>query len=244
MLWFRRLLAAVIVILLILIIIGWPKALYEPHKKFVKIYTNVYENVVKYFPFTAESSLKEWEEKILKGRTVYRIEEDINKYHYVQATSNGTASALYYKIKLDPKKHPILSWKWRVVEFPKRTMPEKIESKAEEDYAARIYVVFPAPFFPNSKSLVYIWAQEMPVGTTGNSPYSKNIKVMVLKSGNAGEWAEEKRDVYEDYVKLFGEAPKMDIGAISFMTNSDNTKTQAVSSYSEIKVVYKNDVKN
>ena len=54
--------------------------------------------IVKAFPFSEENSLKEWEEKIFKGKVFYRIErsEDLS---YVRATSDKSDSALYYKIK-------------------------------------------------------------------------------------------------------------------------------------------------
>lgn len=199
-----------------------------------------FENVVKYFPFTKENSLKEWEEKILKGRVVYRVEKDGAIESFVRAKSERAASALYYKIRLDIKKDPIISWKWCVDEFPKRTLPERIDLREEEDFAARIYVIFPAIFFTNSKVIEYIWAEQLPVGTSGISAYSKNIKILVLRSGKYNEkWLFEKRDIYQDYVKLFGEEPRLNIGAIAFMTDADSTKTEASAVYDEIKIGYK-----
>ncbi len=79
--------------------------------------------LVKWFPFSEEYSLKEWEEKIFKGKVVYRIENG-NSLSYVRATSKGTASALYYRIKLDSRrKRPVISWRWNVKEFPKKIFP-------------------------------------------------------------------------------------------------------------------------
>ena len=133
-----------------------------------------------------------------------------------------------------------MSWKWRVDEFPKRTLPEQIGLKKEEDFAARIYVIFPAAFFTNSKVIEYIWAEQLPVGTLGVSAYSKNIKILVLRSGKHNEkWLFEKRNIYQDYVKLFGEKPRLNIGAIAFMTDADSTTSKASAAYDEIKIGYK-----
>ena len=194
--------------------------------------------IVRHFPFSKENSLKEWEEKILKGKVAYVVEKG-GALSYVRAKSEKAASALYYKIKLDVKKRPVISWKWRVDKFPERTLPETIEAKEEEDFAARVYVIFPAAFFTNSKCIEYIWAEHLPAGTCGRSGYSKNIKVLVLESGKSDAWHSEERDIVADYVKLFGEEPKLNVGAISFMTDADSTETSADAVYDEIKIGYK-----
>lgn len=196
------------------------------------------KNLVKDFSFAKASSLTEWEEKVLKKKCTYVIEKGEN-VSYVRAKSEKAASALYYKIHLDIAKRPIISWRWRVDTFPGRTLPETIEGKEEEDFAARVYVLFPAAFFTNSKAIEYIWSETLPEGISGESGYSKNIKVLVLESGECPDWRYERRDIYEDYVMLFGEEPKLDVGAISFMTDADSTKTTADAAYDEIEVGYK-----
>lgn len=199
--------------------------------------------LIKLFPFSAENSLKEWEEKIFKGKVVYRIEKE-TALSYVRATSNAAASALYYKIKLDAKRRcPVISWKWRVGSFPAKKLPENLETQNEDDFAARVYVIFPAVFFTKSKVLEYIWAEKLPVGTIGTSPYSKNIKLIVARSGidKDREWFEEDRDIVSDYIKAFGRAPEYDIGAVAFMTNAEHTGSSADAMYDEIKLGYRKD---
>ncbi len=156
----------------------------------------------------------------------------------MRAVSKKTASALFYKLKLDIQSKPVISWKWRVYEFPERTMPETLAGKEEEDFAARVYVMFPAAFFTNSQAIEYVWAERLPSGTSGRSGYSKNIKLMVLQSGKADAWRYEKRDIYEDYKKLFGKDPRMNVGAIAFMTDADSTGTRADAIYDEIEIGY------
>jgi len=197
--------------------------------------------LVKAFPFTEENALKEWEEKIFKNKVVYRIEKAAD-LSFVRANATDAASALYYRIRMDAKaKHPAVSWKWHVEKFPAKRLPENLETQDEDDFAARVYVIFPAFFFTNSKVLEYIWAEKLPVGTIGTSPYSENIKIFVLKSGaaNPGEWFAEDRDIMEDYRKAFGRSPEHDIGAVAFMTNTEHTGSSADAVYDEINLGYK-----
>ena len=63
-------------------------------RKAVETISRKYETLlVKYFPFSEDTALKEWEEKIFKGRVAYRIEKD-GAQSYVRATSENAASAL------------------------------------------------------------------------------------------------------------------------------------------------------
>ncbi|MDD5136701.1 MAG: DUF3047 domain-containing protein [Candidatus Omnitrophica bacterium] len=197
--------------------------------------------IIKDFPFSEDNALKEWEEKIFKGKVVYSIEKG-QALSYVRATSNKTASALYYKLKLDAKnKNPVISWKWNVDKFPEKKTKESLETENEDDFAARVYVIFPAIFFTNSKVLEYIWSETLPEGMIGTSPYSKNIKLIVARSGGNQDkkWFQEDRDITADYMKAFGVKPEYNIGAVAFMTNTEHTGTSADAMYDEIKLGYK-----
>ncbi len=220
-------------VIVLIVIFSWHSAIFKRVAKAVQM--------VKKFPFSEENSLKEWEEKIFRGKVVYRIEKG-NDLSYVRATSDKAASALYYKVRLDAKrKHPVISWKWNVNEFPQKKGKESIETENEDDFAARVYVIFPALFFTNSKVLEYIWAENLSEGLIGTSPYSKNIKLFVIKSGpNVDKkWFQEDRDIASDYVKAFGMRPEYDIGAVAFMTNAEHTGTSADAMYDEINLGYK-----
>lgn len=195
--------------------------------------------LVKWFNFSEGDALKEWEEKILRGKVYYRVEKDISN-SFVHATSYKTASALYYKIRLDVRdKEPVVKWRWRVQKFPVKKRPESLETSREDDFGARIYVIFPAKFFTHTKVVEYIWAETLPEGETGISPYSKNIRLMVLRSGPNSEFVFEERDVIKDYIQLYGERPRLDVGAIAFMTDADTTGTVADALYTDIKLGYK-----
>lgn len=220
---------AIIVSFIVILYLKWPKEV-----KF---------EIVKYFPFSKENSLREWKEKIFKGRVLYKID---TKEHesFVLATSKGTASALYYKIRLDMDKRPLISWKWNAKEFPAKDGLEDLRNAKQDDFAARVYVIFPALFFTKSKALEYIWVEKIKEETVSPSPYSKNLKLIVIETGKKEneEWVYEERDIYNDYKKAFGEKPRYDIGAIAFMTDADSTGSTAEAFYDEIKIGYKKDI--
>ena len=47
------------------------------------------------------------------------------------------------------------------------------------------------------------------------------------------QWVTERRNVYEDYKKAFGEEPTM-ISGVAIMTDTDNTRESAVAWYGDI----------
>ena len=210
-------------------------------KKVVEALPKYKAQIIKVFHFSDESALAEWEEKIFKGRVAYKIEKT-KDLSYVAARSDRAASALYYKVKINAKnEHPVIRWKWKAEKFPEKKYKENLDALNEDDFAARVYVIFPTAFLINSRVLEYIWAETLPVGTTGTSPYSKNIKLIILQSGRPKDnnWISEERDIADDYVKMFGRTPDYDIGAIAFMTNAEHTETSAAAMYGEIELGYK-----
>jgi hypothetical protein len=54
--------------------------------------------------------------------------------------------------------------------------------------------------------------------------------------GRAGQWVHERRNIYEDYKRLFGRAPPR-AGAIAIMTDSDNTGENAAACYGSIRLI-------
>ena len=118
-----------------------------------------------------------------------------------------------------------MSWEWMVKTFPKKEKePEKDTGWIErDDYAARVYVIFPSWNFMNIKSLEYIWDEDLPENTILTSPYFRNIKLVVVESGKNGvdKWVLEERNIYEDYQKAFGRTPPRYVGAIALMTDAD-----------------------
>ncbi len=199
---------------------------------------------VKLFSFNKENALNEWREKIFKGRVLYVVKPREGN-GFLLAKSEQSASGIFYKINFDPRKAPLISWKWQVSQFPdKRRIASSRGWIERDDYAARVYIIFPSFYFMNTKCLEYVWDEDLPKGKILTSPYFKNIKLIVAESGrdNLGKWVFVERNIPEDFKTAFGRPLKERVGAIAIMTDADNTASSAQAGYSEIKVGYeKND---
>lgn len=192
------------------------------------------------FTFNDKNALRGWEEKIFKNKVIYSISREREEAH-LDAYSKKAASALLYWVKFKPVEKPMVSWKWRVTEFPQKKagLYEEGAWVEKEDYAARFYVIFPKFPFYRLQCLEYVWDKDSPEGTVITNPNFKNLRIMVLESGekNLGRWVSEERNVYEDFKKVFGTATP-GVGAIAVMTDSDNTLSTAKAQYDDIKVGY------
>jgi hypothetical protein len=181
--------------------------------------------------FAAGLSAK-WEKKVFQGETVYRpvLEEGRPA---VKAESRSSASALIYRVSFDLKTYPRLSWSWKIG----RTIGKGDErTKEGDDYAARVYVVFPSVLFWKTRAVNYIWANRLPRGDFLPNAYTGNAVMVAVESGdgNAGRWIDEERNLAEDYRRAFGEDPPK-VGAVAIMTDTDNTGEQAVAWYGAIR---------
>jgi hypothetical protein len=152
-----------------------------------------------------------WESKSFKGVTEYRLVNE-NGRLVVKATSHAAASGLIRKIRFDPSKYRYVRWSWKIAHTIKGG-DEK--SKAGDDYAARVYVVFPGRYFWQMKAISYIWANKLIKGESVPSVYAANAGMVAVESGNekAGQRLAE---------------------AIAIMTDTDNTGESADAWYGEI----------
>ena len=195
---------------------------------------------VAHFGFDTRDALRGWEEKIFKGRVIYSLKSEKGK-GYLDAYSRNAASGLLYWLNFNPRKNPLVSWRWKVVRFPENKMG-RLRGKGwleNEDYAARFYIIFPRfPMF-RLQCLEYVWDKQLPEGTVLTNPNFKNLKIIIVESGekNLGKWVRVERNIYEDFRKIFGREPGS-AGAIALMTNSDNTQSIAQAQYNDVEVGY------
>ncbi len=176
----------------------------------------------------------QWEEKVFKGKTQYKIVVDENKGKVLRAESHAGASGLVREIAIDLTKTPILNWSWRI----NKTLEHLDErTKAGDDYVARLYIVVSGGFaFWNTKSLNYVWASKMPIGSTWPNAYAgENVIMIALQSGNsiAGRWQQQKRNIRSDLKAYFGKDIKT-IDAVAIMTDTDNSGQQASAWYGDV----------
>ena len=174
-----------------------------------------------------------WKEKSFNGHTVYELVQEDGR-DCIKATSRGAASGLYYEIKFDPETYPIISWSWKIDGI---IAGGDSRYKKTDDYAARIYIVFPSFFFWRTKAINYIWANKLAKGELQPNAYTNNDVMVAVESGpeNIGQWVTEQRNIVKDYQHAFGSRPPQ-AGAIAIMTDTDNTGGQASACYGPITI--------
>ncbi|MBT1071658.1 DUF3047 domain-containing protein [Pelotalea chapellei] len=179
-----------------------------------------------------------WKEQtlgLMKPKTTYSISK-INEHSVLLATSKKSASGQIYKLNIDPKEYPILSWSWKIDHTIKKGDER---TKEGDDFAARVYVLFPRGFFTKTRAICYVWANKLPKGTHVTSPFTANVITVAVDSGDelAGRWTSHQRNVYEDYKSFFKEEPPK-LGAVAIMTDTDNTSESAIGYYGDISLLH------
>jgi hypothetical protein len=149
--------------------------------------------------------------------------------------SEGDSSTIAREIKgmIDLKQTPILEWRWKITRLPRGADARK---SATDDEAGQIYVTWPRfPEALRSRIIGYIWDTSAPVGSIFRSEKTSTVQYVVVESGTAklGQWVAERRNVVDDFKKIYGEEPG-NPGAISISIDSDDTKSSAEASVGTI----------
>ncbi|MCM2358750.1 MAG: DUF3047 domain-containing protein [Geobacteraceae bacterium] len=177
--------------------------------------------------------LSGWREETFRGKakTAYLLVKEDGRT-VLKAHSRHAASGLLRKVDLDPRKYPLLRWSWQIGHPLKK---EDVRKKGGDDFAARVYVVFPRTFFWQTRAINYVWAGRLPKNSAAPSPYTANAVIIAVESGEEkeGSWVSEERNIYEDYKRAFGEEPPR-IGAIAVMTDTDDTGEEVTAWYGDI----------
>ncbi len=170
----------------------------------------------------------------------------------LEAFADRAGTGFYRRVRVDPRRHPMLEWSWRV----ENLIPgANLRVASREDSAARLVISFhgdakkldfddrvrlrlaqafagePLPY----AMLIYVWSNQIPAETALPSPQIDRIRMVVVESGHGhvGQWLTYRRNVLEDYRRAFGEDPG-DIVAVGMLTDSDNTQQVARSYYGDI----------
>ena len=174
----------------------------------------------------------DWEEEEFEGETRYRVVE-LDGRRVLEAESVATASSLYLEREIDLTATPVLEWRWRI-EKPLSLPDERI--KDGDDFAARVYAVAPGEgWFSLPIAINYVWAGEAQVGDAWPNPFTSNVMMVAVDSGdaNAGTWRSHRRDVRADFLRFFGREVD-ELEGIAVMTDSDNSGLSARAWYGEM----------
>jgi hypothetical protein len=135
--------------------------------------------------------------------------------------------------KVNLKETPILEWSWKAITLPKNGDCRK---KGADDQAAQLYIVWPRfPEAVRSQIIGYIWDSTAPAGSIVKSEKTSTVTYVVMRSGAAdlGKWITERRNVADDYQKIYG-AQADNPGYISIAIDSDDTVSSAESLFGAI----------
>ncbi|NUU03396.1 DUF3047 domain-containing protein [Herbaspirillum robiniae] len=189
-----------------------------------------------------------------KKSTEYQLIEDAGRT-VLRAYADQASSGLRHAVNIDVSKKPWLSWSWKTSAL----IPTADNTQREtEDSPVRIVLAFDGDhdnlslmdtiLFDTAKlltghelpyaTLMYIWENKAPVGTVIANTRTGRIQMMVAESGPAkvGQWVQYKRNVAEDYEKIFGEKPGRLIG-VGVLTDTDNTGQKVEAWYGDIRMM-------
>jgi len=160
-------------------------------------------------------------------------ENDGHRVLHLKSKIESSAIRKDIKGKIQLKETPILEWRWKAVVLPKGADCRK---KSADDQAAQLYVVWPRfPEAVRSQIIGYIWDTTCPAGSVVKSEKTSTVTYVVVRSGPAdlGKWITERRNVVEDYKKIYGGQPD-NPGSISIAIDSDDTTSSAESFFGAI----------
>lgn len=170
----------------------------------------------------------DWDLKIRSGKAGFVVQKD-GDVNALQMKCSDSSFSFEKGVKVDVKRYPLLSWKWKVTTLPKGGDFRKSRT---DDQAAQLFLAF-----SRTKAIVYLWDTTAPQGLVGDAaaPFFMTIKAVVVRSGPAdlGKWLTETRNVYEDYKKFFGEEPP-EVEGIRIQINSQHTGSSAESAFADV----------
>ena len=142
-------------------------------------------------------------------------------------SKKGTGSLLYDISKIDLKKYPYMSWKWRVDRLPANADGDDPD---RDDQAIGIYVGSGSTF--SQESVALRWETKTRKGKTGFVKYGMGaVKVhwRCVRNEKDGlkRWYVDECNIYEELKKIFdGKVPTENL-AITISANSQYTGTSS-----------------
>ncbi|WP_321798248.1 DUF3047 domain-containing protein [Caballeronia sp. J97] len=191
---------------------------------------------------------------VVKGKpmTRYTLVQD-GRTTVLQADADRSASALMHEGNIDLNDTPVVSWRWKA-EGPIEGADNRTGSK--EDSPARLVFVFDGDKSKLSlydrasmevakrvggqdlpyATLMYIWSTSAAPGSVIPNPHTGRVQMIVVsgRPGDAGQWQSLRRNIVEDYEKVFHEAPGR-ITGYGLLTDTDNTATTSRAWYGDIR---------
>jgi len=188
----------------------------------------------------AKSLVEDWTTQPLGARgipsgwTSYATPGGRPAYDFVVAEDDGRRalhvrsrdehSTIATKIHVDLDTTPVLEWSWKIMELPAGA---DVRRRATSDLTASILVVWPrVPEALRSRLIAYAWGTSEAAGSIERSRKTGTVTFFMLRSGaeHLGRWLTERRNVVEDYRRVYGDRPESPrVLAISIDTNDTHS---------------------
>ncbi len=202
--------------------------------------------------FGAADKLR-WQPLQLPGklRTAFRLDQQAGRA-CVQAEAVGSASMLRHKLRVGAEQLGHLHFEWQVANLLEGA---DMTQREAEDSPVRVVLAFDGDRRQFSARnamlseltravtgedmpyamLMYVWSNDLPVGTVITNPRTDRIRKIVVESGpqRLRQWLRYERDIAADYGLAFGE-PMGPLQSIAIMTDADNTQGRTQAWYGEI----------
>ena len=175
--------------------------------------------------------------------------------HAVRSESSAAASMLRKAVRVEAADLGQVSFSWKV---PALITGADMMQAHSDDSPVRLVLAFegdrskfsvknamlselsltltgePLPY----ATLMYVWGTDRAPGSIIEGHRTDRIRKLVLESGpqQLGRWLDYERDIKADFEQAFGEAPGALVG-IGIMTDTDNTRGQALAWYGPISLV-------
>jgi hypothetical protein len=158
----------------------------------------------------------------------------------IRAIGRKSASGLYRETPYRVGDRPWLEWTWRVDQLQETA---DIRVKTREDFAAAIFLIFGRPSMTNREvpTLAYVWTSgHLSLGAVVASPNRPgSVRSIVVRSGAAGlgQWIRERRNVFEDFRRAFGQEPPDPVEIVALFTDNDQTGEPVEAYYGKMRAV-------
>jgi hypothetical protein len=169
--------------------------------------------------------------------------------------SRASASSLVAALPM-PAPAVRIGWRWKV----SRALPgSDLRTKAGDDYAARLYVLFDLPLeqlalgdrlrlqlargvsgrdIP-AAAICYVWGSEaQAAGTAAWNPYTDRVRMVVVDSGDAQAktWRAVDRDLRRDWQDAFG-GTMPPVRAVAVGADTDNTSDSVDAWFGDVELL-------
>jgi len=190
----------------------------------------------------------------LKRDTTYALVKEGDRSAVLRASADRSASLYVAPIKPALRTPMTLSWEWKTDAL---VAGADNRVKDREDAPLRVLVAFDGDIaslpdaerkrFSRARNLagrevpyavlMYIWTDQVPVGTVIPSAHTSQVKMLAVASGTdgLGQWQAVQRNLADDYRKAYGAEPGP-VRAVAVMTDTDNTGTKAVGDYAGLRI--------